>query len=182
MSIYLAKKFLFIHVYAIEPDPENYGCLKRNIARNGVTNVTVINKAISGDGHKRILYSRHGDSGWATINTRMTSAPQVFRAGQVDTVILNQLFRDGAIAHCRLLKSLPWGLFRNPCKNSRGRGALIFFAEKSTWRIVPRQNWNWLVGESLASIFGERSLGKPIGPISAGCSKVHPGLSCSKTG
>ena len=52
----------------------------------------------------RILYSSHADRGWATINTRMTSSHQVFRTAQVDTVTLDQLFRDYAIGHCRVLK------------------------------------------------------------------------------
>jgi glycosyltransferase involved in cell wall biosynthesis len=50
VSIYLAKKYPFIEVYAIEPDPVTCNHLKRNIELNGVTNVTVINKAVSRDG------------------------------------------------------------------------------------------------------------------------------------
>jgi tRNA A58 N-methylase Trm61 len=50
VSIYLAKKYPFIKVYAIEPDPVNHTLLKRNIELNNVTNVTAINNAVSGDG------------------------------------------------------------------------------------------------------------------------------------
>src|SRR4030095_15337322 len=31
MSIYLAKKYPFIRIYALEPDPVNYACLIRNL-------------------------------------------------------------------------------------------------------------------------------------------------------
>ncbi|MEX0829694.1 MAG: FkbM family methyltransferase, partial [Nitrospirales bacterium] len=154
MSIYLAMKYPFIHVYAIEPDPENYDCLKRNIELNGVTNVTVINKAISGDGHKRILYSSHGDSGWATINTRMTSAHQVLRAAQVDTLTLEQLFSDYAIHHCRLLKMTALGAIQESLQAFARQGAVDLLCgeadladctqtklEMASWRIARQHFW-----------------------------------------
>jgi FkbM family methyltransferase len=154
MSIYLAKKFPFIHVYAIEPDPENYDCLKRNIELNGVTNVTVINKAISGDGRKRTLYSSHADSGWATISTRMTSAHQVLRAAQVDTVTLEQLFRDYAIDHCRLLKITALGAIQESLQEFARQGAVDLLCgevdladctqtklELASWRIARQYFW-----------------------------------------
>ncbi|MGD9852484.1 MAG: FkbM family methyltransferase [Nitrospirales bacterium] len=154
MSIYLAKRFPFIHVYAIEPDPENYDCLKRNIELNGVMNLTIINKAISGDGRKTILYSSHGDSGWATINTRMTSTHQVLRTAQVDTVTLDQLFREHAISHCRLLKITALGAIQESLQEFTRRGVVDLLCgevdladctqtqlELASWRIARQHFW-----------------------------------------
>ena len=104
VSIYLAKKFPFIKVYAIEPDPLNYACLKRNIELNRVTNVTALHKAMSEDGRKRILYTDARESGWATIDARMASSHHVLNTVQVETVTLEQLFQEYQISHCRLLK------------------------------------------------------------------------------
>ncbi len=55
VSIYLGRKYPFIRVYAVEPEPTNFECLKRNIELNGAWNVTAINKAVSEDGQKRRL-------------------------------------------------------------------------------------------------------------------------------
>jgi FkbM family methyltransferase len=167
MSIYLAKKFPFIHVYAIEPDPENYDCLKRNIALNEVTNVTVINKAISGDGCKRILYSSHADSGWATINTCMTSAHQVLRAAQVDTVTLDQLFRDYAIGHCRVLKITALGAIQESLQEFARQGAVDLLCgevdladctqtklELASWRIARQHFWRTISRQANRTDYG----------------------------
>ena len=97
VSIYLAKKFPFIKVYAIEPDPLNYVCLTRNIEANRVTNVFAINKAISGDGRKRTLYVDAGESAWATINPGTAVSQRVLRTVAVDTITLEQLFREYGI-------------------------------------------------------------------------------------
>jgi FkbM family methyltransferase len=104
VSIYLAQKFPFIKVYAIEPNPQNYACLKRNIELNGVTNVTALHKAVSEDGQPRILYTDARENGWATIEARLASSRHILRTVQVETVTLEQLFQEYAIRHCRLLK------------------------------------------------------------------------------
>jgi FkbM family methyltransferase len=104
VSIYLAKKFPFLKVYAIEPNPSSYVCLKRNIELNGVTNVTALHRAVSEDGQTRILYSNALEIGWATIDARMASSKHVLQTVQVETVTLEQLFQEYQISHCRLLK------------------------------------------------------------------------------
>jgi FkbM family methyltransferase len=109
VSIYLAKKFPFIKVYAIEPDPLNYACLTRNIEANAVTNVVAINKAVSGDGRKRTLYVDARESAWATINPGTTVSQRVLRTAAVDTITLEQLFQEHGIEHCRLLKIIAPG-------------------------------------------------------------------------
>jgi FkbM family methyltransferase len=104
VSIYLAKKFPFIKIYAIEPEPENFACLTRNIEANGATNVVAINKAVSGDCRQRTLYIDAGDNAWATINPLAAASRGVLRTALVDTITLDRLFQEYGIRHCRLLK------------------------------------------------------------------------------
>jgi FkbM family methyltransferase len=110
MSIYLAKRYPFIKVYAIEPDPLNYACLKRNIELNDVKNVIAINKAISGDGRKRRLYTDENSStGFATIDPAMALSKYKLHTALVDTITLEQLWQECGIGHCRLLKIIAPG-------------------------------------------------------------------------
>jgi FkbM family methyltransferase len=104
VSIYLAKKFPFIKIYAIEPDPLNYVCLTRSIEANKVTNIVAINKAVSGDGRQRTLYVDAGESAWATINAATAVSQRMLRTAEVDTITLEQLFQEHGIARCRFLK------------------------------------------------------------------------------
>jgi FkbM family methyltransferase len=103
-SICLAKKYPFIKVYAIEPDPVKYGCLIRNIELNGVTNIVAINKAVSGDGRKERLYISPWNTGWATIKPNVAASQRVLRTIEVKSLTLEQLFQEYKIRHCRLLK------------------------------------------------------------------------------
>ena len=49
ISIYLAKKYPFIHVHAFEPIPENYKAFVKNIEDNNVTNVDAAPVAVTAD-------------------------------------------------------------------------------------------------------------------------------------
>lgn len=55
VSLYLAKKHPGIHIIAYEPVPANYERLIRNLEKNGVRNVTTVNKAVTGDGRPLTL-------------------------------------------------------------------------------------------------------------------------------
>ncbi len=104
MSIYLAKRYPFIKVYALEPDPVNYACLIRNLELNGVTNVTAINTAVSGDGGRKTLYVDVSDSAWATTDASLACSRGPLRVEEVASVTLEELFDKHEIRHCRLLK------------------------------------------------------------------------------
>ena len=104
MSIYLAKRYPFIKVYALEPDPVNYACLIRNLELNGVTNVTAINTAVSGDGGRKTLYVDVSDSAWATTDAGLACSRGPLRVEEVASVTLEELFDKHEIRHCRLLK------------------------------------------------------------------------------
>ena len=109
MSIYLAKRYPFIHVYAVEPDPINYACLIRNIELNEVTNVTAIDTLVSGDGGQKTLYVDASDSAWATTDAGLTCARGPLRVAQVASMTLAELFDKHGIRHCRLLKLIAPG-------------------------------------------------------------------------
>jgi FkbM family methyltransferase len=104
MSIYLAKRYPFIKVYALEPDPVNYACLIRNLELNGVTNVTAINTAVSGGGGRKTLYVDVSDSAWATTDASLACSRGPLRVEEVASVTLEELFDKHEIRHCRLLK------------------------------------------------------------------------------
>lgn len=154
VSIYLARKYPFIKVYAVEPDPLNYGCLKRNIELNGVTNVTAINKAVSGDGQKQTLYVNAWESAWATIDARMTSSQLALRTVQVETVTLEQLFQEFDIRHCRLMKITATGAIHESLKGFMRRGCVDLLCgevdfqecsrarlEMASWSIARQYFW-----------------------------------------
>jgi len=104
MAIYLAKRYPFIKVYAIEPDPMNYACLIRNIEMNEVTNVTAIDTLVSGEGGHKTLYVDASDSAWATTDAGLACARGPLRVAQVASTTLAELFDKHEIRHCRLLK------------------------------------------------------------------------------
>jgi FkbM family methyltransferase len=104
MSIYLAKRYPFIKVYAVEPDPINYACLIRNIELNEVTNVTAIDTLMCGDPGQKTLYVDASDSAWATTDAGLACARGPLRVAQVASMTLGELFDKHGIRHCRLLK------------------------------------------------------------------------------
>lgn len=154
VSIYLARKYPFIKVYAVEPDPLNYGCLKHNIELNGVTNVTAINKAVSGDGQKRTLYVNAWESTWATIDAHMTTSQLALRTVQVETMTLEQLFQEFEIRHCRLMKITATGAIHESLSGFIRSGCVDLLCgevdfqecsraglEMASWRIARQYFW-----------------------------------------
>jgi FkbM family methyltransferase len=154
VSIYLAKKYPFIKVYAIEPDPLNYACLKRNIELNGVMNVIAVNKAVTGDGQERTLYVNFLDGSQATIDARMASLHHILRPVQVETVTLEQLFQEYGIEHCRLLKMTAPGAIQESLQSFTRSGCVDLLCgeadladcsrvqlEAASWRIARQHFW-----------------------------------------
>jgi FkbM family methyltransferase len=165
VSIYLARKYPFIKVYAVEPDPLNYGCLKRNIELNGVTNVTAINKSVSGDGQKRTLYVNARESAWATIDARMTPSHLALRTVQVETVTLEQLFQEFEIRHCRLMKITAPGAIHESLKGFTRSGCVDLLCgevdfgecsrvrlEMASWTIARQHFWRTIARQANGTI------------------------------
>ena len=113
LSLYLAKRYPFIQVYAIEPNPVYFDRLLQNIGLNKLTNVKAIQKALSGDGQDKRLYVHPTDSEWATINSSVAASwPSPGLTEVVKTVTLEQLFSDHKIEYCRVLKLNALGALR----------------------------------------------------------------------
>lgn len=55
VSVYLAKRWPDIEIWAYEPMPMNYARLLRNIEANGITNIRAVNKGLSRDGKPMVL-------------------------------------------------------------------------------------------------------------------------------
>lgn len=156
VSLYLAKKYPFIKVYAVEPEPLHFACLERNIAMNGATNVIAINKAIAGrsDGQARTLYVDVWTSAWASIDRKSASTRHVLRTTPVETMTLEQLFEERGIQHCRLLKITAPGVVGEVLGEFQRMGCVDLVCgevgpddcsrvqlEAASWRIARQHFW-----------------------------------------
>jgi FkbM family methyltransferase len=157
LSVYLAMKYPFVKVYAIEPDPTSYECLRKNVELNRLANVVVINMAISGNGAKRKLYLNSSPHGGATISPEMASSYHLLRTVEVETTTLEQLFEEYKISHCRLLKFTAPGAVEESLTGFFRSGAVDFLCgeaylsdcsrvrlEAASWRIAQRHFWRMI--------------------------------------
>ncbi|MCC2642053.1 MAG: putative Glycosyl transferase, group 1 [Nitrospira sp.] len=154
LSIMLAKKYPFLKIYALEPDPLNYASLMQNIERNGIKNVIALQMALSGDEYPRMLYTSARESSWATMDAGMISSQRVLRSGLVDTITLEGLFRKFDIVHCRLLKVTALGATHRALESFQRRGSIDLLCgeidlrecskarlEMISWQIARQHFW-----------------------------------------
>lgn len=154
LSIYLAQTYPFVRIVALEPEPSLFECLLRNIELSGVTNVTAINRAVSGDGRSATLYTSPRPGALATIDPSLAAAHPVLRPLTVDTLTLEQLFRDHDIRHCRVLKiSAPGAVRESLSALRRGRCVDLLCGEvdvrdcgrvdieAASWRVARQHFW-----------------------------------------
>jgi polysaccharide biosynthesis protein PslF len=157
-SIYLGKRFPFLRIYAVEPDPANYACLVRNIELNRVPNVLAIHKAVSGDGTDKTLYVDASNSTDSTIDVTLIPAGRALRTAQIQSVTLAQLFQDHALTHCRLMKVTAPGVIDEVLRGFTLSGCVDFLCgethlsdcgrvqlEAASWRIARQHFWR-LIG------------------------------------
>jgi len=90
-------------VYAFEPEPRNFGFLKKNIELNGYTNVFAFQKAISDKAEKVKLFLCDSDTGHHTINQydgidvyKPNLGKEREKFVEVDSVILDEQFKEGS--------------------------------------------------------------------------------------
>ena len=124
LSLRLARRFPFLKIYALEPNPLNYQCLKRNIAKNGATNIMAVNRGISGDGKQTTLFTNVYDSRLATISDRLAANLGPFLTLRIQTMTLEQLFREYGMCHCRFLKISALGAVRESLESFRRLGEI----------------------------------------------------------
>jgi len=102
-SIYLAKKFPFIKIYSYEPIPENYENLAKNIEINNVKNITIFNKAITGDRRTLDMSMHFINTGGATAQLKNIKLPE-HSYYNVESLTLDDIFETQNIKKCKLLK------------------------------------------------------------------------------
>jgi FkbM family methyltransferase len=103
-SIFVAKRYPFVKVYAFEPIRSNFEHLRQNLARNDVANVEAFNLALTQDGRElRMGGLLDKNSGGMTAHSRTLSEPK-----ETDYVVrsttLKSVFDEHEIAACKLLK------------------------------------------------------------------------------
>jgi FkbM family methyltransferase len=104
VSIYIAKRFPFVKIYAYEPIPDNYEHLVINLKANGVNNVTPHNLAITSDGRKfDMIVNFTNNSGGGTGHLRNMNLHHHFHY-TVESVTLDSVFEEYNIGVCKLLK------------------------------------------------------------------------------
>lgn len=101
VAIYLAKRFPFLSIIAVEPDPANYRNLIGNIAWNGVDNVVPRRQAVTADGRPFALWTPPDNTGAASGFVRTVAG---LGASVAPSTTLDALFAAHGIARCKLLK------------------------------------------------------------------------------
>lgn len=109
VSIAVASRYPKARVIAFEPAPKTFEVFQRNLADNGIENVTAVNRAINADGRDLELLVMHGDSG---ASNAFTSAAVVDRCQaenigeivRVEALTLDAVFDAYDIERCAFLK------------------------------------------------------------------------------
>ncbi len=105
-SLYLAKKFPFIKIYAFEPAFENWRNFKRNIKLNNVTNIILYHLAVTGDGKNvKLQYDPNSNWGVSTVEQVNCSHRETsYKKETVKSITLDQIFAKHTIDKLILLK------------------------------------------------------------------------------
>jgi FkbM family methyltransferase len=104
VSIYLAKKYPFLKIYAYEPSPDNYRHFLDNLDANGISNVQVFNQAVTAEGRTLNMIAYYEcNSGGATGQLREMKLPHRVNF-EAQSTTLDSIFRERNIEACKLLK------------------------------------------------------------------------------
>lgn len=108
-AIYLAKKFPFLKIFAVEPDARKFKLMEKNIEINNIDNITVKNAAICDKNGKSRLYRNLSNEDWSTLDPKSAKLKQNFSIQDVETFTCARLFKKFGITECRMLKIEAWG-------------------------------------------------------------------------
>jgi FkbM family methyltransferase len=101
-SIYMARRWPGVTVFAFEPFPANFRNCAENLRLNGVSNVVLSNRAVAGDNRRLNMATDPSNSGGASAMVK------TFRShgtvSDVASVTLDEVFAVHGIERCRLLK------------------------------------------------------------------------------
>jgi FkbM family methyltransferase len=100
-SIYLAKRFPFLSIFAFEPEPTNFNNLLNNLGLNRISNVVPRNIALTKDSRPFSLIAPIHNSGGAS-GFFDSATPGVNTVASSET--LESVFESNRIEKCKLLK------------------------------------------------------------------------------
>ncbi len=108
VSIVLATLHPEVRILAFEPSASNYAMLVENLRVNGVSNVTALNKAVTGEAGELELVWACSDTAGASImlsdRARQARALGGWTTERVECVTLDQVFREHHVDRCAWLK------------------------------------------------------------------------------
>lgn len=107
ISIYLAKKFPFLKIYAYEPVKKNYENFLTNIKLNKIPDgiIHLENKAVTKDGRNvNIVTDSVNTGGSSIVELEIHNFDVDFITENIQSTTLNDIFKDNNIKSCKLLK------------------------------------------------------------------------------
>ena len=105
-SIYLAKKYPFLKIYAFEPVKQNYENFLKNIELNNIDKniIKVFNLAITKDRRDVILTSPFDNSGASNIYDNYSNRIILNNDIIIKSITFDDIFSNNNISKCKLLK------------------------------------------------------------------------------
>ncbi len=81
VSIYLAKEYPFLKIYAFEPMHCNYENFKENIKLNNIPEwvITLVNKAVTKDGRSVVISYNLANSGGSIVSDKLKNNSHDYR-------------------------------------------------------------------------------------------------------
>lgn len=106
VSIYLAKKYPFLKIYAFEPVKQNYENFLKNIELNNINKdiIKVFNLAITKDRRDVILTSPFYNSGASNIYDNYSNGIVLNNDISIKSITFDDIFSNNNISKCKLLK------------------------------------------------------------------------------
>lgn len=107
-SIYLAKKYPFLKIYAFEPVKQNYENFLKNIELNNINKdiIKVFNLAITKDRRDVILTLHFSNSGASNIYNHFRDSSKLISNNDISikSITFDDIFSNNNISKCKLLK------------------------------------------------------------------------------
>ena len=107
-SIYLAKKYPFLKIYAFEPVKQNYENFLKNIELNNINKdiIKVFNLAITKDRRDVILTLHFSNSGASNIYNHFCDSSKLISNNDISikSITFDDIFTNNNISKCKLLK------------------------------------------------------------------------------
>ena len=106
VSLYLAKKYPFLKIYAFEPVKQNYENFLKNIELNNINKdiIKVFNLAITKDRRDVILTSPFNNSGGSNIYDYHICSKILNNSSIGKSITFDDIFNNNNISKCKLLK------------------------------------------------------------------------------